>query len=255
MEEPPIAVVTRPAALSTAAASARGHDRRRLLLAVEHRAASLAAARALRASGFDVWVATPHAGTYAALSRAAAGRIRVPDPSVDPAAFVGALVKAAHDLDAAAVLPAGEPGALALAGHVEDFPAGTAVGAVAPAIVERATDKVALLHLATAAGLAVPPSLHADRARLEHGRQAIESTPSFRFAIHSPCSRALESSPALPGAQVDAKLWQMTVELTRHREERNPCDCAERARRIPGPWSCRARRTRLDEEIEWSTVK
>ncbi len=174
MGKPPIAVVARPAALSTAAASARGHDRRRVLLAVEHRAASLAAARALNASGFDVWVASPRTGTYAALSRAAAGRIRVPDPSVDPAAFVRALVKAAHDLDAAVVLPAGEPAARALAGRREEFLPKTAVGAVAPAIVERATDKVALLHLAAAAGLAVPPSVYADRAQLERGEQAID---------------------------------------------------------------------------------
>jgi predicted ATP-grasp superfamily ATP-dependent carboligase len=146
----------------------------RVLLAVEHRAASLAAARALRAAGFEVWVATPRAGTYAALSRAVAGRIRVPDPSTDPPAFVGALVTAAQHLGAVAVLPAGEPAALALAGRTADFPPETAVGAVSPEIVERATDKLALLHLAAAAGLAVPQSVRVTRGQLEQDGEAIQ---------------------------------------------------------------------------------
>jgi predicted ATP-grasp superfamily ATP-dependent carboligase len=173
VEEPPIAVSARTDARPAAGERARTRGRGRLLLAVEHRAASLAAARALRASGFEVWVATPHARTYAALSRAVAGRIRVPDPSADPAAFVEALVTAAEDLDVVAVLPAGEPAALALAGRTDEFPPETAVGAVSSPIVERATDKLALLELAAAAGLAVPESMRANRRQLEQGAQTI----------------------------------------------------------------------------------
>jgi predicted ATP-grasp superfamily ATP-dependent carboligase len=157
-----------------AAERTRTGERGLLLLAVEHRAASLAAARALRADGFEVWVASSHTGTYATFSRTVAGRIRVPDPSVDPAAFVDALVKAARDLDAVAVLPAGEPASLALAGRAAEFPRGTAVGAVDQETVERATDKVVLLELAAAADITVPSSFYARREQLEQGADEID---------------------------------------------------------------------------------
>jgi predicted ATP-grasp superfamily ATP-dependent carboligase len=150
------------------------HAGERVLLAVEHRAASLTAARALRASGCEVWIATPNARTYAAYSRAVAGRFGVPDPALDPDGFVRALIGAARALDAAAVMPAGEPASLALAGRAEEFSGRTAVGAVAPETVERATDKVVLLELAAAAELTVPPSLYARREQLEEGAEEFD---------------------------------------------------------------------------------
>jgi predicted ATP-grasp superfamily ATP-dependent carboligase len=156
-----------------AAGGTRTFNHRRVLIAVEHRAASLTAVRALHSKGYDVWVATSNARTYAALSRARAGTIIVPDPSLDAERFVGALINAAGALAADVVVPAGEPASFALAGRADAFPPQTAVGAVDPAVVQRATDKVALLDLAAAAGLEVPPSILVDRAQFEQCRREI----------------------------------------------------------------------------------
>jgi biotin carboxylase len=131
---------------------------RRLLLAADHRYASLGAVRALREGGYTPWVAATERGWYAARSRAAAGVVAVPDVRCDPDGFVAALVSAASSLEIAAVLPASEAALLALAGHQHMFPR-TAVGVCAPGIVQRATDKVALLELAAEARLPLPPSV------------------------------------------------------------------------------------------------
>ena len=145
---------------------------RRLLLAADHRYASLGALRALREGGYTTWVATTERGWYAARSRAAAGVVAVPDPRCDPDGFVAALADAASALEVAGVLPGSEAALLALAGRQHEFPSGTAVGVCAPEVVERATDKVTLVTLATEAGLPLPPSIVLTQAEIDRrGRE------------------------------------------------------------------------------------
>lgn len=131
----------------------------------------LAAVRALRAAGHEPWVADPVDGSYGALSRAAAGSIRVTDPRADPLSFAGELAKAASRLGVAAVLPGTEPALLALGEHRDLFPPEVAVGAPDPEMTIAATDKQSLAVRAKAAGFAVPPTelvtlddLHTGRA-------------------------------------------------------------------------------------------
>lgn len=118
----------------------------------------LAAVRALRAAGYEPWVADPVVGVYAARSRACAGTITVTDPRVDPLSFAGELAKAASRIGAAVVLPGTEAALLALGEHRGLFPSGIAVGAPAPELTIAATDKQSLAVRAAAAGFAVPPT-------------------------------------------------------------------------------------------------
>ena len=140
----------------------------------------LAALRALRSHGYEPWLATTARGGYGLRSRAAAGRILVPDPAVDPDAYVDAVADTAARLGAAGVLPGTEVGLRALAGTQAAFADGIAVGTNDPAVVARATDKLALEGLAAAAGLRTPPSLTVRRERLDDvdvGFPAVLKTP------------------------------------------------------------------------------
>ncbi|MGI5131659.1 ATP-grasp domain-containing protein [Pseudonocardia sp. CA-107938] len=132
----------------------------------------LAAVRALRAAGYEPWVADPVDGTYGALSRAAAGSVRVTDPRADPLSFAGELAKAASRLGAGVVLPGTEPALLALGEHRGLFPAEVAVGAPPPELTIAATDKQSLAARASAAGFAVPPTHLVTLDDLRAGRVA-----------------------------------------------------------------------------------
>src|SRR5579884_1961411 len=77
----------------------------------------LAGVRGLARGGYRPWVLTPAGRTYATLTRAAEGRVRVPSPQAQPGAFAAAVLAAAERLGAESVLPGTEGGLLALAGR------------------------------------------------------------------------------------------------------------------------------------------
>ncbi len=132
----------------------------------------LAAVRALRAAGYEPWVADPTDGSYGALSRAAAGSVRVTDPRSDALSFAGELAKAASRLRVGAVLPGTEPALLALGEHRGLFAPEVAVGAPPPELTIAATDKQSLATRAVAAGFAVPPTELITLDDLRAGRAA-----------------------------------------------------------------------------------
>jgi len=136
-----------------------GRARSRLLLTADDGTGSLAAVRALRAGGFEPWVATWWKSSYAVRSRAAAGIVEVPDPELDSDRFVSALADAVSVHSLAAVLPGTEPSLRVLAGREDAFSPGVVVGTCPPPVVTRATDKLALAQLASSAGLETPPTL------------------------------------------------------------------------------------------------
>lgn len=118
---------------------------------------SLAMGRALKAGGYEPYLAVYGSGTYVGRSRANAGSVLVPDPKLDGEGFVRKLAAAAELLSVAAVLPSADSHLLTLAGHETDF-AGIALGTPSLDIVERATDKGLLATLAATAGLRTPPT-------------------------------------------------------------------------------------------------
>jgi biotin carboxylase len=142
--------------MSEAGKNIRGE---RVLVDADDFHAALAGIRGLRRAGFRPWVLTPARGTYAGFSRAAEGRIQVPDPREDAEAFVTAAARAAERVRAPLVLPGTEASLAALAGRDGEFPPSTRIGAPPPDVVARATDKDVLATLATEAGLATPPTL------------------------------------------------------------------------------------------------
>jgi predicted ATP-grasp superfamily ATP-dependent carboligase len=161
----------------------------RHLLAGDQTLATLSALRALQAAGHEVWLAHWQAETYATRSRAKAGAIRVPDPSLDPGGFVNALVLAARELRPATILPGGESSLIALAGREEEFPAEVVVGTFPPDLVRRATDKQALAEIAQAAGLATPPTHVLDRNELR------DRAEKLRYPLVLKAARSLVSDP------------------------------------------------------------
>lgn len=127
----------------------------------------LAAVRALRAAGYEPWVAVNRRGVHAARSRAAAGVVRVPEPGEQPGEFVAALAAAAERLSVAAVLPGNERALIALADRPDAFSPSTAVGVCPPDTVAVATDKRMLQSLAAEAALDVPPTIELTRSASE----------------------------------------------------------------------------------------
>jgi predicted ATP-grasp superfamily ATP-dependent carboligase len=122
----------------------------------------LAAVRALRSAGYAPWLAVSESGTYAERSRATAGTVTVPDPSIDSEGFVCQLAAAARRLSIAAVLPSMEAHLLVLSEHRADF-AGIALGIPSRETIERATDKALLDELAANSGLRTPPTMRVAR--------------------------------------------------------------------------------------------
>ena len=116
---------------------------------------SLAAVRALRAAGYEPWLAVSQPGTYAAHSRALAGLLEL-DAS-DPHGYAQALAGHAARVRPAAVLPCTEASLSALTGREHLF-GRVPVGTAGPEPLERARDKSLLPELCTEAGLATARS-------------------------------------------------------------------------------------------------
>lgn len=131
---------------------------KRLLLTVDESHASLAAARGLRAAGYEVHIAPSRDDTYVAHSRAVAGVERMPPIATDPAGFARALAERARALRVAAVLPGTESTLRALTDREELFD-GIPVGTAPAEALDLATSKEAFQRLAAAAGLETIPAV------------------------------------------------------------------------------------------------
>jgi len=145
-----------------------GSASERVLLAGGEDVGVLAAVRGLSLAGYQPWVATERARTYASYSRACAGTVQVPDPRSDPTGFVEATALVTKERSIAAVLPGTEAGLMALSAATGDFPAGVAVGVCPPDVVDRATNKALLQSLADDAGMRTPPTEAVGISELDH---------------------------------------------------------------------------------------
>ena len=137
-----------------------------ILLADNNTYGVLAVVRALRAAGYEPWLATNNANSYAARSRTTAGTVPVPEPSFNGKGFVHELAAAAVRLSAAVVLPSEDAHLLVLAGRDDDF-TGVVLGAPSRQSVEWATDKELLIKLSANARLRTPPTIRVARGDTE----------------------------------------------------------------------------------------
>lgn len=128
----------------------------RLLLTVDESPASLAAARGLRAAGYEVYAVPSCEGTYVARSRAVAGLEPTLPVEIGADQYAAALAERAGALGVAAVLPGTEATLRALTGREELF-AGIAVGTAPTEALDLATSKLAFQRLAAEAGLETLP--------------------------------------------------------------------------------------------------
>lgn len=163
----------------------------RVLVVADEYYASLAAVRALRAGGYEPWVAATTAGCLAAGSRAVAGHVSVPRPSAGEEEFVAAVAGAVARWGIDVVLPGTEPSLLALAGR-RLGPA--AVGAPPRPVVARATAKETLAETGLrtpggtrfAAPAAAPPAVDLP-AVVKPARSTVEgdgATVDLPRAVH-----------------------------------------------------------------------
>ncbi len=142
---------------------------RRVILTGGEYLGGLAAVRALRAAGYDPWVAGSRSASYAGRSRSAGGVVPVPEPHKDAEGFSRGLADAASRLGAVAILPGTDGAHLALASHAELFPGRVALGTCALEIVERAVDKEWLRRATAPAGLKTPPTVSVTASDVERG--------------------------------------------------------------------------------------
>lgn len=130
----------------------------RLLLTVDESPGSLAAARGLRAGGYEVHVAPSRQDTYVARSRAVAGVEPMPPVAADPDRYARGLAERARALGVAAVLPGTESTLRALTCREVLFE-GIPVGTAPTEALELATSKAAFQRLAAEAGLETIPAI------------------------------------------------------------------------------------------------
>lgn len=116
---------------------------------------SLAAVRALRAAGHEVWAAASSRRAYAARSRAATGLVLLPDSGRDPEGFTAGLAAAIRRLGLDLVIPGTERDLIAISRDRERLmPA--AEGTPELERVLRITDKVVVYGLAREVGIQIP---------------------------------------------------------------------------------------------------
>lgn len=131
----------------------------RVLVTDARRGSALAFIRSLGRRGDHVIAAdstTPSAGLR---SRYAAGRVRYPAPTVDPAATGDALVRAAHDHGIELIVPITDEVILAVRDRLAELPVGCQVAIPDAAVARVVNDKQATVDLAVSLGVPVPHGL------------------------------------------------------------------------------------------------
>ena len=137
-----------------------------VLLACDDHYGCLAGLRALRAAGYETWLATDRSPTYSTRSRAAAGIVHLETQN----GFVESIEAAVEHTGAKVVLPASEVALIELAEGKDRFPDDVVVGVPGPEIVLRATDKIELAKLVRRVGIPMPPTQQIGRVDA-NGRQ------------------------------------------------------------------------------------
>lgn len=128
----------------------------RILLTDADERATLAAARSLAAAGHEVYVAAPGRFSLAGAARRVR-RLRVTaDPLAEPLRFAREVGEAAREIDARVILPVTDASVEALLVHRAELPESAELPLPTLGAYRLASDKLAVLPLARAAGLAVP---------------------------------------------------------------------------------------------------
>lgn len=117
--------------------------------------AALAVVRSLGRAGFTVFVGGPRIRSLAGASRYCAGRISLPDPLADPAAFADAVAAAVARLGVNVLIPVTEGSLLAILAVRSRFE-GCLIPFPELQTFRRASDKAEVLRVAALVGIAIP---------------------------------------------------------------------------------------------------
>lgn len=121
--------------------------------------ATLAAARALVAAGYQVHVAGHRRWTLAGVSRGVVPERLEAHPLGDPARYVAELAEVVRDRGIRLLLPVTDPSMEAILARRELLPSYLLLPTPPLAMFQAASDKIGILRRAQAAGLAVPTSI------------------------------------------------------------------------------------------------
>ena len=151
-------------------------SRERILLTDADDRATLAAARALVAAGYDVHVVAGARLSLAGTSRSVRSHVVTQNALEDAPAFVREVGHVADRVGAAVLLPMTDQSIQATLQYRSLLPANVRMPLPDLASYEAASDKIALLELAAAAGFATPYSLV-----LKSARDPVPSIPESSF--------------------------------------------------------------------------
>lgn len=141
----------------------------RVLITDGNERATLAAARSLRAAGFEVHVAAATRFSTAGASRGVVKHMLTESALGEPERYATAVGQLAAALDVGVVLPVTDPSVEALLEYRGRLPARVVVPLPSLETYRKASDKAHLLDLAREAGLAVPATVIIEEAQRGRG--------------------------------------------------------------------------------------
>lgn len=128
----------------------------RILITDGDSRSALAATRSLDRRGHHVFTAATHATSLAGVSRHSRGSFAYPDPAADSDGFVRAVCEFAAREKLDLVIPMTEVTTLLLTGERGKLPAGCKVPFPEQSLIDRASDKAAVMALAAECGVPIP---------------------------------------------------------------------------------------------------
>ena len=132
----------------------------RILITDSDNRSALAATRSLGRQGHQILVAGERSPSLAAASRYCQEFISYPGPGKDPEAFLDAIVSACRVHKVDVLLPMTEVSTLLLTERRQALPEGTALPFSSSTSIAGASDKAAVLRIATELGVPVPKTTH-----------------------------------------------------------------------------------------------
>ena len=131
----------------------------RILITDGDERSALAAARSLVAAGYHVHAAAPGRLSLAGVSRRVTPRAIEADPLADPQGYARAVARLVRELAIDVLLPVTDASVEALLEYRDELPPRVELPLPNLRVYRQASDKAAMLELARAAGLAVPPTV------------------------------------------------------------------------------------------------
>lgn len=189
---------------------------------------AVAACESLARADYRVGAASSQWPAPAGWSRFSEARFDLPNPRLEPAGFAARVASIAGENGYATVLPCSEGSLWAISserGALDD--ASVTIGLPEQAVVERCTDKSALIEAARGAGLGAPETATCEDAATAHAVAADWGYPAVLKPVRTVFTEAgetrhLASTLVFSPAQLDSVLAESGLPCLLQRRERGP---------------------------------